>query len=101
MNRDEARDLLARAEMVCPPEAVQAAVERVAREITASLRDEFPVVLSIMGGAVVFTGQLLPLLAFPLEFGAIEVTRYGTRRPGARSPGGSRRGTTCAGAPCS
>ena len=29
-----------------------------------------------MGGASVFTGQLLPLLAFPLEFGAIEVTRY-------------------------
>jgi hypoxanthine phosphoribosyltransferase len=29
-----------------------------------------------MGGAAVFTGRLLPLLAFPLEFGAIEVTRY-------------------------
>jgi hypoxanthine phosphoribosyltransferase len=33
-------------------------------------------VLSVMGGAVVFTGQLLPRLKFPLEFGAIEVTRY-------------------------
>ncbi len=32
--------------------------------------------LAIMGGAAVFTGQLLPKLAFPLEFGAIEVTRY-------------------------
>jgi hypoxanthine phosphoribosyltransferase len=29
-----------------------------------------------MGGAALFTGQLLPQLAFPLEFGAIEVTRY-------------------------
>jgi hypoxanthine-guanine phosphoribosyltransferase len=34
------------------------------------------VVLSVMGGAAIFTGQLLPRLAFPLEFGAIEVTRY-------------------------
>jgi len=34
------------------------------------------VVLSVMGGAAVFTGRLLPLLEFPLEFGAIEVTRY-------------------------
>ncbi len=47
-----------------------------AGEISASLRDEFPVVLSVMGGAAVFTGRLLPLLGFPLEFGAIEVTRY-------------------------
>jgi hypoxanthine phosphoribosyltransferase len=29
-----------------------------------------------MGGAVVFTGQLLPLLRFPLEFDYIHVTRY-------------------------
>jgi hypoxanthine phosphoribosyltransferase len=35
-----------------------------------------------MGGAVVFTGQLLPLLAFPLEFAAIEVTRYGNTTQG-------------------
>lgn len=47
-----------------------------AREITAALGSEFPVLLSVMGGAAVFTGQLLPQLAFPLEFGAIEVTRY-------------------------
>ena len=47
-----------------------------AREITALLAGEFPVILSVMGGAAVFTGQLLPQLAFPLEFGAIEVTRY-------------------------
>ncbi|MDH5263270.1 MAG: hypoxanthine-guanine phosphoribosyltransferase [Betaproteobacteria bacterium] len=82
MNRDEALGLLARADVVCPPEAVRAAVERVAGEITATLKDEFPMVLSIMGGAVIFTGQLLPLLAFPLEFGAIEVTRYGNTTTG-------------------
>jgi len=29
-----------------------------------------------MGGGVVFTGQLLPLLRFPLEFDYIHVTRY-------------------------
>jgi hypoxanthine phosphoribosyltransferase len=45
-------------------------------DISAKLAGEFPVVLSVMGGAAVFTGRLLPLLRFPLEFGAIEVTRY-------------------------
>lgn len=82
MNLDEARALLASADPVCGAEEVRAAVERLAAEITAALRDEFPVVLAVMGGAAVFTGQLLPLLAFPLEFGAIEVTRYGNTTTG-------------------
>src|SRR5207244_12847721 len=40
------------------------------------LRGELRVVLAVMGGAAIFTGQLRPQLRFPLEFGAIEVTRY-------------------------
>ena len=62
--------------MVCDAERVQREVARLAGEIGAALRSEFPVVLSVMGGAAIFTGQLLPKLDFPLEFGAIEVTRY-------------------------
>ena len=73
---DEALRLLEEAEIVCDAECVQREVTRMAREITARLSGEFPVVLSVMGGAAIFTGQLLPQLAFPLEFGAIEVTRY-------------------------
>jgi hypoxanthine phosphoribosyltransferase len=38
---------------------------------------EFPLVLGVMGGAVVFTGNLLPQLSFPLEFDYIHVSRYG------------------------
>ena len=75
-NRREAQRLLDEADVLFTAEAVDAAVERMARNITAQLGDDFPVVLSVMGGAAVFTGRLLPLLAFPLEFGAIEVTRY-------------------------
>ena len=73
---DEAMRLLREAELLCPPEQVEREVERMAAEITRTLGGEFPVVLSVMGGAAVFTGRLLPRLAFPLEFGAIEVTRY-------------------------
>jgi hypoxanthine phosphoribosyltransferase len=73
---EQARRLLAEAELLCDEKCVQEEVERLAREITALLKDEFPIVLSVMGGAAVFTGQLLPKLCFPLEFGAIEVTRY-------------------------
>lgn len=76
MNRGEALELLEGSELVCDAAEVRAAVERLAGEIRARLSEEFPLVLSVMGGAVILTGQLLPLLDFPLEFGAIEVGRY-------------------------
>lgn len=99
MTREEAASLLSEAQLVCPAAEVGAAVSRLAAEITARLKDEFPLVLSIMGGAVVFTGQLLPLLAFPLEFGAIEVGRYGNTTEGREigwrlAPGENVRGRT-------
>ena len=82
MNREEALRILDRAEPVCSADAARAAVERVAGEITARLGGEFPLVLAITGGAVVFAGQLLPQLAFPLELNAIEVTRYANTTAG-------------------
>ena len=74
--RVEAMRLLEEADQLFGEDAVREAVVRIAGEISAKLKDAFPVVLSVMGGAAIFTGQLLPLLRFPLEFGAIEVTRY-------------------------
>jgi hypoxanthine phosphoribosyltransferase len=74
--REEALRLLEEADPLFGAEECRAAVERMGAEISGKLSHEFPVVLGVMGGAAVFIGQLLPLLRFPLEFGAIEVTRY-------------------------
>lgn len=82
LSAGEAREILARAEQIYSAETVTAAVERIAGEITQVLSDTHPLVLSIMGGAVVFTGQLLPLLNFPLDFDYIHVSRYGNRTSG-------------------
>lgn len=99
MTAVEARALLERADVVCTAEEVREALVRLAGEIAAELGDEYPLVLAIMGGATVFAGQLLPLLAFPLEFGAIAVTRYGNTTRGAEvdwrlAPGEDVRGRT-------
>jgi hypoxanthine phosphoribosyltransferase len=78
---NRARALLANAEEIVSADQVQAAVRHVADVLNQRFDNDetsdFPLVLGVMGGAVVFTGNLLPQLTFPLEFDYIHVTRYG------------------------
>ncbi|MHB0974107.1 MAG: hypoxanthine-guanine phosphoribosyltransferase [Thiobacillus sp.] len=76
MTRLDAQQLLDHAERIASEEEVQAVLDRLADEIGRRLADAFPLVLAVMGGAVVFAGQLLPRLRFPLEFDYLHVTRY-------------------------
>ena len=82
LSNSEARTALAEAELIRSADEVQAAVRRVADAINAELADQHPLVLSVMGGAVVFTGQLLPMLDFPLDFDYLHVSRYGNDKQG-------------------
>ena len=77
MNPREAQKILEEADLLCSAEESALAVRRVAAEITARLAAANPLVLAVMGGAVVFTGQLLPQLIFPLDFDYLHVSRYG------------------------
>ncbi len=77
MTPQEARRVLDEADLICSAEESALAVRRVAAEISQRLGNTNPLVLSVMGGAVVFTGQLLPQLDFPLDFDYLHVTRYG------------------------
>jgi hypoxanthine phosphoribosyltransferase len=72
----EAHQLLDNAECVASADTVQAVISRLAGEINVAMAEDFPLVLAVMGGAVVFAGQLLPRLNFPLEFDYLHVTRY-------------------------
>jgi hypoxanthine phosphoribosyltransferase len=85
-HHNRARDLLKNAEEIFDRETVQASVARMADELNARFdrpeNQEFPLVLGVMGGAVVFTGNLLPQLTFPLEFDYIHVSRYGDEDKG-------------------
>ena len=73
---DQARRTLETAERVCSATDVAEAISRMAREITSALAGSFPLVLCVMRGAVIFAGQLLPQLRFPLEFDYLDLTRY-------------------------
>lgn len=80
--RRQTQAMLDEAELLFTREQCQAAVERMAEEITRDLGEHYPLLLAVMGGAVVFTGQLLPLLRFPLDFDYIHVSRYGDKLEG-------------------
>ncbi|HEU0187820.1 MAG TPA: hypoxanthine-guanine phosphoribosyltransferase [Gallionellaceae bacterium] len=82
INGAQARAILEQAEVIISADEVQAAVRRVAAEINGALAEANPLVLSVMGGAVVFTGQLLPQLDFPLDFDYVHVSRYGNNQQG-------------------
>lgn len=76
MNEYDARDILLASEEVADAKTVQASLDRLGREISDVLHDRFPLVLPVMGGAIVFAGQLLPRLNFPMEFDYLHVSRY-------------------------
>lgn len=84
ISAQRARDILQQSELLYPAEQVQAALHKIAQQINAALADTHPLVLSVMGGAVVFTGQLLPLLDFPLDFDYVHVSRYGDATQGGK-----------------
>jgi hypoxanthine phosphoribosyltransferase len=77
-------DFLERSDLVASATDVQAAMDRVAAEIDRRLGKSYPLVLAVMGGAVVFAGQLLPRLRFPLDFDYIHASRYGAETRGTR-----------------
>jgi hypoxanthine phosphoribosyltransferase len=77
MTPEESWEILESADLLCDETQVREAIARLAVEITAKLRDRYPLVLAVMGGSIFFAGNLLPLLRFPLEFDYVQASRYG------------------------
>ena len=73
MNPDQ---LLKDADLIYTQEVVDAALTRLAVEITQDLQGRAPLVLTVMNGGLYFAGQLLPQLKFSLETDYVHATRY-------------------------
>lgn len=74
--RQSARCLVSLQEM-------HAAVDRLAGELSRDYSERNPVLLTVMNGAVVFAGQLLPRLDFLLEIDYLHATRYNNSTAGS------------------
>ena len=82
MDADKARKLFDEADLIHSAEVVSAAVSELAAQIKSKLADKNPLVLCVMTGGLIFCGQLLTRLDFPLEFDYLHVTRYGQETAG-------------------
>jgi hypoxanthine phosphoribosyltransferase len=65
------------AECLADEATVNAAIDRMASDITKRLFNADPLILVVLNGGLVLTGNLLPRLDFPLELSWLHVTRYG------------------------
>ncbi len=67
---------LKQAEIIHSEQAVSQAIANIAAKLNQDYANKLPIVLSVMNGALYFTGQLLPKLLFPLELNYVHATRY-------------------------
>lgn len=82
MNIEEAKVVIAEADLLVSEAEVESAIKRLAEEITFQLKESRPLLLCVMNGGLIFTGQLLTKLVFPLEVDYVHATRYGHKTNG-------------------
>jgi hypoxanthine phosphoribosyltransferase len=78
MNNDlnDVKKLQAKSTCVYDAETIAKAIETMATKMNADFADKNPILLCAMNGALIFLGQLAPLLTFPLQIDYIHTSRF-------------------------
>lgn len=76
------REVFLAAKCLVPKHEVEAALDKMATEISYEVAHENPVLLCVVIGGMVPIGNLLPRLDFPLEVDYVHATRYGNNFTG-------------------
>jgi hypoxanthine phosphoribosyltransferase len=84
MDVQQIKAVLAGAECLVTPDAMEAAYARMADALNALYADTCPLVLCVMNGGLIPAGKLLHRLDFPLELDYVHATRYGAQTQGSR-----------------
>lgn len=82
MTPEQARGVLAEADIVHDAATVRNAIVTMAQDVTRALGERNPLLVVVMHGGIYLAGQILPLLEFPLSLDYIHVTRYGPSTSG-------------------
>jgi hypoxanthine phosphoribosyltransferase len=76
MNDITPDNVMNHAELIYGPQEIDASLDLMAIKITADYADKNPLCIVVLNGGLVFAGQLLPKLHFPLELDYLHATRY-------------------------
>ena len=73
---------LALSDVIHDAPTVQLSIQVIAQHLTHLFAETSPIVMTVMGGGLVFAGQLIPQLAFPLTLDYVHVSRYHNQTEG-------------------
>lgn len=73
---EEAQRVLERADLLYSRDQIEQVLDKLAQDISSDLKDKNPLVLSVMVGGLIFAGQLITRLHFPLQMDYVHATRY-------------------------
>jgi len=73
---EKIKEVYVKSTCIHPKRAVEAALDKMAVDISAELADKNPLFLCVLIGSIVPMGNLLPRLDFPLEVDYVHATRY-------------------------
>ncbi len=82
MTITEVKKTMNEAELIHPATEIELAVRDMAAAINNDLAESNPVVISLLKGGLVLSGQLLPNLNFPLQIDYVHATRYRDKTEG-------------------
>jgi hypoxanthine phosphoribosyltransferase len=81
---EEARRVSEEADCLFTSDQVQEAIDKLAVAITKRVNGLDPLMLCVMTGGIILTGQLLPRLKFPLQLDYVHATRYANQTLGGQ-----------------
>lgn len=82
LNMKEINRIMNEADLIHPYMKIDEAMTRMASEINNKLANSNPVVIVLLKGGLVLSGQLLPRLDFPLQLDYVHATRYRDKTEG-------------------
>ena len=73
---EKANEVLTQADCCYTKDQIEVAIDKMATAISQDLREKNPLLLCVMTGGLIATGELLLRLDFPLQYDYIHATRY-------------------------
>ncbi|MGO3344796.1 MAG: hypoxanthine-guanine phosphoribosyltransferase [Marinomonas sp.] len=81
---NELNTILEESDCLIDANQIDIALDKMATQITADLKDKMPLVICVMNGGLIPTASLIERLPFPIELDYVHASRYGMETEGTK-----------------